>query len=224
MHLKHLLLAALAHAAIAAVAQHDATDHDQRNVDVRTNNVQCTVTITNDQAGRSCTRVLTGDEAIAWIKNNGACIENAASGAPTRCRVIATGDEERSHGHGDTRASVLRYRYHVKPRAAAGREATDPLEAPRAVAAPEAPVAPDPVFAFYPNPSNGSCTMAYALPGTGPAEIVILDPTGREVYKESVSARGPQTRTIDLSGHGPGQFIAKLVQGGVTLFKKLVIN
>lgn len=221
MNIKHLLVGALAHLAIVAAAQ-DANERTViPNVDVRNDNGICTVTITTTENGATTTKVLSGDEAKAYMKEGGACRVACAGDGKKVCTVVI--DNDGSKGRGAQKASVMRYRYTAKP--ATKRSApTTQVDTPREMDVVAAAAIPDDVFAFFPNPSNGQCTMRYELPGEGPAEITIVDPIGREVYTENISGRGPQTSTIDLTGKGPGQFIAKLVQGGVTLFKKLVIN
>ncbi len=225
MNARHLLLTALAHLAIAAVAQHRPDASVECSVDVRSENGAHTVTITTEADGRTTTRVLKGAEAATWMTQHATCTVDHAEGPGTRCLVVVTDDDGRTDVKGTTKASVLRYRYTNRPKvvAAQGSDVADEV-APKDLAAVEAPEAPDGIFTIHPNPTDGTCTLQYRLPEAGPAEIVILDPTGREVYKGSTSGQGPHTTTIDLTGKGPGQFIAKLVQGGVTLFKKLVIN
>jgi hypothetical protein len=221
MNLRNLLLAASIHVAIAAIAQDNGTRTVTRNIDARNDNGECIVTITTTENGVTETQVLTGDEARAYMKENNTCQgqtgKKKAKGAASR-------------------ASVMRYRYAVKD---TKKEADDGTEVVVEMAEDDGASAmvmlpdgdglktleiPADAFTFFPNPSNGACTMKYELPGEGDAVITIIDPSGREVYEERTSGRGPQTRTIDLTGKGPGEFVARLVQGGVTLLKKLVIE
>lgn len=225
MNIKHLLVGALAHLAIVAAAQDSHERTVIRNVDVRNDNGICTVTITTTENGATTAKVLTGDEAKAYMMQGAVCRMSATGDGKKVCTVVIDNDGTRAHG--TQKASVMRYRYTSKPapkRSAPSTQVTSPEEMDVVAAASVEPEIEDNVFAFFPNPSNGQCTMRYELPGEGPAEITILDPIGREVYTEHTSGQGPRTSTIDLTGKGPGQFIAKLVQGGVTLFKKLVIN
>ena len=226
MNIKHLLLATLAHVAIVAAAQDGNERTVFKNVDVRNDNGTCTVTITTTENGATTTKVLTGDEAKAYMKGNGTCQVVSTDGGSTTCTVVISDDGGK--GHGTQKASVMRYKYTAKPATRRSAPTTQVVAMPEEMdvvaAVSSATEVPGDVFTFFPNPSNGQCTMRYELPGEGPADITILDPVGREVYTEHTSGQGPRTSTIDLTGKGPGQFIAKLAQGSVTLFKKLVIN
>ena len=237
MNLRHLLLAAGAHLAIAALAQEGGTRTTTRNIDVRSENGESTVTITTTENGVTTTQTFTGDEAKVWMaKSAGCCVAEAGDADKVVCMVVVNDGGNEGKVKGTTRAEVFRYRYVAKqkstdsaPDAEVVIEMDDAEAAPAVIAVPDAGEVrtleiPSDAFTFFPNPSNGPCTMRYELPGEGDALVTIVDPLGREVYNERISGSGPQTRTIDLTGKGPGEFIARLAQGGVTLLKKLVIE
>jgi hypothetical protein len=77
-------------------------------------------------------------------------------------------------------------------------------------------------FVIYPNPTNGSFTIAFpeAFPGNG-TEIVIYDMLEKKVYAESLSST--QTE-IDLSSLSKGVYLVKVVSEGQLHAQKIVIQ
>ncbi|HEY9115564.1 MAG TPA: lamin tail domain-containing protein [Bacteroidales bacterium] len=72
---------------------------------------------------------------------------------------------------------------------------------------------------LYPNPNNGLFTLA--LPAGTEAEVVVLDITGRPVFKQQMS-----TGKIDLTGLQKGLYLVKLkeIVSGNIFVKRLVVR
>lgn len=78
-----------------------------------------------------------------------------------------------------------------------------------------------------PNPTSGATTLRFNLPGSGPAEIMVLNAEGKIVRQEQLGNRtpGPQTVDLDLSNAVSGSYYLMLRQRGKMLgIKQLVKN
>ncbi len=76
-----------------------------------------------------------------------------------------------------------------------------------------------------PNPTRGTAMVAYELPSTGPARLVLLDLLGREVavLAEGEQAAGRHTAAFDVSGLAPGVYVVRLSAGAQTATRRVVV-
>jgi len=87
-----------------------------------------------------------------------------------------------------------------------------------------AAVAPvQPSLTLAPNPANAEVRIAAELPGAAPAQLSILDATGRTVYSRSFTA-GTVSETIGLGGYPTGVYQVVLTQGKARALKRLVVE
>ncbi len=64
----------------------------------------------------------------------------------------------------------------------------------------------------YPNPFRTSTTLAFALPQSTPYQLLVIDPTGREVARlGSGNAQAGVRYTFTLSGLAEGMYVARLL-------------
>lgn len=61
-------------------------------------------------------------------------------------------------------------------------------------------------FTMYPNPATSELHLELASPMQGPAEIRILDVTGRVVYQQHIASNGAALNTFDLHGLQRGHY------------------
>jgi hypothetical protein len=77
-----------------------------------------------------------------------------------------------------------------------------------------------------PNPSRGEMSVAFSLPGDGPASIALYDVAGRAVVSYPLRGAGPGRQAIRLaSGAGipPGIYVIRLTQGARSLTRRVAI-
>ena len=76
-----------------------------------------------------------------------------------------------------------------------------------------------------PNPARGVVTLAYAVPASGEASVVVYDARGREV---AVAARGQHeagqyAARVDLGALAPGVYVARLSSSGASLVQRFTV-
>jgi hypothetical protein len=78
---------------------------------------------------------------------------------------------------------------------------------------------------LYPNPVNGIVTIQMNLPESNITTITIVNPQGKEVYRENLNNfAGNYTKKIDLSKEGRGVFVVQVSQNNEIVSKKVVIQ
>jgi Secretion system C-terminal sorting domain len=73
---------------------------------------------------------------------------------------------------------------------------------------------------FVPNPTHGSTTLSFASTDR-PAQVALLDASGRTLDVQRISAMG--SVTMDLSAHGKGlYFVDVLFADGTRMMERVV--
>lgn len=81
-------------------------------------------------------------------------------------------------------------------------------------------------LAVSPCPARGALRLALQLPGGEPAQLEILDVTGRRLWRTEVRGLGAGVRTLDLPGGQrlpPGVYLVRLEQRGRTRTARAVV-
>jgi hypothetical protein len=88
----------------------------------------------------------------------------------------------------------------------------------------------EPVFALrriQPNPSSGSLAVSFALPGSGPATLELIDVSGRIVALRSVGQLGPGSHVVTLAGERgalrPGVYAVRLRRADRSVSTRAVV-
>ena len=79
-------------------------------------------------------------------------------------------------------------------------------------------------FVIYPNPTDGTFTISYTIPGNHAINLIIIDLTGQVVYlNKNLNASFGQENQIDITGLRKGIYIVRLetISGIVT--KKVTV-
>jgi hypothetical protein len=79
---------------------------------------------------------------------------------------------------------------------------------------------------FVPNPARGHAIVEFVLPAKARATLEVLDLQGRRVAVREVAHLGPGRATVSLEASetpGPGVYVIRLQQGGVTASRKAVV-
>ena len=80
------------------------------------------------------------------------------------------------------------------------------------------------ITGFSPNPGVGSVSLRFSLPGTGRAQVQVLDLAGRRLLARDVTALGPGTHTVPLGTTlAPGIYWLRLTQGSATATTKGIL-
>lgn len=77
-----------------------------------------------------------------------------------------------------------------------------------------------------PNPLRGGLAISFTLPDAKPAELAVLDPAGRLLYRRSVDQVGPGEHVLDISRElklSPGVYFVRLVQGTEVRTSKAIV-
>lgn len=80
-----------------------------------------------------------------------------------------------------------------------------------------------PILTLAPNPAQSEVRITAELPGAAPAQLSIIDATGRTVLSRSFMA-GSVSETIDLGGYPTGVYQVVLTQGKARALKRLVVE
>jgi hypothetical protein len=78
-------------------------------------------------------------------------------------------------------------------------------------------------FTIYPNPATSEIHIRLATSANGPAEVRILDVTGRVVYQNSFTANGSELATFDLHGLQSGNYSVMLATSNRVRTQKLQV-
>jgi hypothetical protein len=77
----------------------------------------------------------------------------------------------------------------------------------------------------YPNPSAGIINVQVPFTNSGITEIRIFDGSGREVYSKIIqTGSGIQHHQINLSSRQKGNYIVKVMAGGMRYVEKFVLE
>jgi hypothetical protein len=66
-------------------------------------------------------------------------------------------------------------------------------------------------------PSREGLSVAFSLPGAGPAQIAVYDIAGRQLVRKEVGERGPGDHNLELAARGtlrPGVYLIRIVRAG----------
>jgi len=77
-----------------------------------------------------------------------------------------------------------------------------------------------------PNPTYGKSHVAFSLAGSQPAEIQMVDVSGRIVFDRSVSALGPGPHSLDFTRElvrSSGVYVIRLTEGKLSFARKIVL-
>ncbi|MCR9171145.1 MAG: T9SS type A sorting domain-containing protein [bacterium] len=82
----------------------------------------------------------------------------------------------------------------------------------------------DPI-SVYPNPNDGSFTIAFTQKNTAKTSINVVDAQGKVVFKEKLGDfSGAYKKELDLKKHGVGVYIVTVQQGGETSSRKVIVE
>jgi len=77
----------------------------------------------------------------------------------------------------------------------------------------------------YPNPNRGNFEINLSMSETGDAEILMIDITGREIMKRSVSVNiGGNTIPVDISGWSSGVYMLRVSIGNETKTVRVIVE
>ncbi len=80
-------------------------------------------------------------------------------------------------------------------------------------------------ISVYPNPNNGTFTIAFNQKNEVKTSIRIVDAQGKVVYKEKLGEfSGAYKKELDLKKHGVGVYIVTVQQGGETSSRKVIVE
>ena len=80
-------------------------------------------------------------------------------------------------------------------------------------------------ISVYPNPNNGTFTIAFEQKDEVKTSIRVVDAQGKVVYKEKLGAfSGAYKKELDLKKHGVGVFIVTVQQGDETSARKVIVE
>lgn len=80
-------------------------------------------------------------------------------------------------------------------------------------------------ISVYPNPNDGTFTIAFNQKNEAKTSIQVVDTQGKVVYKEKLGAfSGSYKKELDLKKHGVGVYIVTVQQGGETSSRKVIVE
>ena len=80
-------------------------------------------------------------------------------------------------------------------------------------------------ISVYPNPNNGTFTIAFNQKNEAKTSIQVVDTQGKVVYKEKLGAfSGSYKKELDLKKHGVGVYVVTVQQGGETSSRKVIVE
>ena len=79
-------------------------------------------------------------------------------------------------------------------------------------------------FSLYPNPNNGSFTIAFSSLSQNNIGVVVYDMRGREVFANSYANTGLFTGTVNLSGAQAGVYMVNVQDGTRKEIRKVVVR
>lgn len=80
-------------------------------------------------------------------------------------------------------------------------------------------------ISVYPNPNNGTFTIAFNQKNEAKTAIRVVDAQGKVVYKEKLGDfSGSYKKELDLKKHGVGTYIVTVQQGGETSSRKVIVE
>lgn len=82
----------------------------------------------------------------------------------------------------------------------------------------------DPI-SVYPNPNNGTFTIAFTQQEKVKTSIEVVDVQGKVVFKEKLGAfSGSYKKELDLKKHGVGVYIVNVQQGDEISARKVIVE
>ncbi len=89
----------------------------------------------------------------------------------------------------------------------------------------ERDVAMNEPISVYPNPNNGTFTIAFNQKNVVKTSIRVVDTQGKVVFKEKLGAfSGAYKKELDLKKHGAGVFVVTVQQGDETSSRKVIVE
>ncbi|GAB5417272.1 MAG: hypothetical protein Crog4KO_28540 [Crocinitomicaceae bacterium] len=80
-------------------------------------------------------------------------------------------------------------------------------------------------ISVYPNPNNGTFTIAFSQKNEVKTSIRVVDTQGKVVFKEKLGAfSGSYKKELDLKKHGAGVFVVTVQQGDETSSRKVIVE
>lgn len=80
-------------------------------------------------------------------------------------------------------------------------------------------------ISVYPNPNNGTFTIAFNQKNETKTSVQVVDAQGKVVYKEKLgNFSGAYKKELDLKKHGVGTYIVTVQQGGEMSSRKVIVE
>jgi hypothetical protein len=80
-------------------------------------------------------------------------------------------------------------------------------------------------LSLYPNPNNGNFNLNFVSDGTGSANLLVADITGKTVANQTLTlTEGENNIPVSLDGVAPGIYLVRFTVGENTYTQKVIVE